>query len=133
MFSPQREFPVASGPSPGHLSAGAPSSFRSLEDGKTLTAVDLRSLRSGTELVVETVNTRYRVVMLDDGRQALVQGGRYFPQETTAGMLGCTFGGSLLQLGWIVEGLCMALSVCGKRIVTSPVRTISIGAVSAAA
>ena len=133
MFSPQRESLEESVLSPDHLSEAALPISRSLEDGQTLTAVDLRSLPSGTELVVETRNTRYRVVMLDDGCEALVQGGRYFPQETTAGMLGCTFGGSLLNLGWIVKGLCMELSVCGKRIVTSRVRSISVSVNSAAA
>jgi hypothetical protein len=133
MFSPQREFLVATVLSPGHLSEAAPPISRSLDDEETLTAVDLRSLPSGTELVVETRNTRYRVVMLDDGWEALVQGGRYFTQETTAGMLGCTFGGSLLKLGWIVKGLYMELSVCGKRIVTSRVQSISVSVNSATA
>jgi hypothetical protein len=126
MLSPPGEFGVARVLGPDHLSEVAPRISRSLQNGETLTAVDLRSLPSGTELAVETRNTRYRLVMLEDGWQALVQGGRYFPQEATAGMLGSTFGGSLLKLGWIVEGLCMELSICGKRIVTSRVRSISV-------
>jgi hypothetical protein len=133
MFSPQEGFVPASVLGRGHQSEAAPAIAGFLQQGETLTAVDLRSLPSGTELVVETRNSRYRVVMLDDGWDALVQGGRYFPQETTARIEGCTLGGCLLKLGWISKGLCLELSVCGKRIVTSRVRSISVGVNSAAA
>lgn len=89
-------------------------------------AVDLRSVPLGTELVVETRNSRYRFVMLDDHWNVLVQGGRRFEQETTARIDGCTFAGSLLKLGWIARGLFLEMSVGGKRIVTSRVRSISV-------
>ena len=65
--------------------------------------------------------------MLDgSGRNALVEGGPYFPQETTALVEGSTLGGSLLKVGWIGLGLFLELSFCGKRIVTSRVRSISV-------
>src|SRR5262245_58168259 len=89
-------------------------------------AVDLRSVPLGTELVVETCNSRYRFVMLDDHWNVLVQGGRRFEQATTARIDGCTFGGSLLKLGWIARGLCLEMSVGGKRIVISRVRSIRL-------
>ena len=89
-------------------------------------AVDFRSLPSGAELVVETCNSCYRVVMLDQGRNVLVQGGRYFRQKTEARLEGSALGGGLLKAGWIVSGLCMEVSHLGKRIVTSRVRSISV-------
>ena len=89
-------------------------------------AVDVRLLPSGTELVVETCNSRYRVVMLDQGPYVLVQGGRYFRQKTEARLEGSALGGGLLKAGWIVLGLCMEVSHLGKRIVTSRVRSISV-------
>jgi len=113
MFSPPERFVAAVPPIADSLQPETP------------TAVDLGSLPSGTELVVETHNSRYRVVMLDR-LEALVQGGRYFPQETTARIEGCTLGGCLLKLGWIAQGLCLELSICGKRIVTSRIRSISV-------
>jgi hypothetical protein len=93
-------------------------------------AVDLRFIAPGTELVVETRNSCYRFVMLDDHQNALVQGGRRFEQETTARIDGCTIGGCLLKLGWIAKGLCLELSARGKRIVTSPVCSISVARAS---
>ncbi len=130
MFSPPERFVAAIALGCGHRSDAAPAIADSLQPGETPTAVDLGALPSGTELVVETRNSRYRVVMLD-GWKALVQGGRYFPQETTARIEGCTLGGSLLKLGWIVQGLCLELSICGKRIVTSRVRSISVNPAAA--
>lgn len=88
--------------------------------------VDLRSLPPGTELVVDTRNSCYRVVMLEDGLNALVQGGQYFGQETVARIEGSIVRGSLLNIGWIDLGLHLEISACGRRIVTSRVRSIRI-------
>lgn len=137
MFSPQAGSvaPRALGQC-GHQAEPAPPIARPSQDGndgKTLTAVDLRSLPPGTELVVETRNSRYCLAMLDEEWEALVQGGRHFQEATTARIDGCTFGGSLMKLGWIVVGCCLELSVRGRRIVTSRVRTISVHIDSAAA
>jgi hypothetical protein len=96
-----------------------------------VTGLNLRSLPAGTEVVVDTRNSRYRFVMLDgSGWNALVEGGRYFPQETTARVEGSTLGGSLLKMGWIGLGLFLEISVHGQRIVTSRVRSIRIDASS---
>ena len=89
--------------------------------------IDLRSLSAGTAVVVDTRHSRYRVVMLDgSGWNALVQGGPYFPQQTTARVEGSTLGGSLLKSGWIGVGWFMELSCGGERIITSQVRSISV-------
>jgi hypothetical protein len=129
MFSPQAGPVGASAPSQcGHQAEPAPP-IAHLQHGKTLTAVDLRSLPPGTELVVETRNSRYCLAMLDEGWDARVQGGRHFEETTTARIDGCTFGGSLMKLGWIAVGCCLELSVRGRRIVTSRVRSISVNIV----
>jgi len=92
-----------------------------------VTGIDLRSLPPGTAVVVETENSRYRFVMLDgNGRNALVEGGPYFPRAATARVEGSTLGGSLLKVGWIGLGLFVELSFGGKRIITSRVRSISV-------
>src|SRR5688500_6689474 len=66
-----------------------------------VSGVDISALPQGTELVVDTRNSRYRLVIVDgEGRNALVEGGRYFPQETTARIAGSTAGGSRLKIGW---------------------------------
>lgn len=89
-------------------------------------AVDLRFVPAGTELVVVTHNSRYRLVLLDDRWNVIVQGGRHFEQETIARVDGCTSGGCLLKRGWIAEGLCLEIYARGERIVTSRVRAVSV-------
>ena len=93
----------------------------------SLTGIDLRALPAGTAIVVDTRHSRYRFVMLDEGgRNALVEGGPYFPQETFGRVEGSTLGGSLLKIGWIGLGWFVELSFGGKRIITSQVRSISV-------
>ena len=89
--------------------------------------MDLCSFPAGTVVVVDTRHSRYRFVMLDDGgRNALVEGGPYFPEETTAQVEGSTLGGSLLKIGWIGLGWSVELSLGGRRIITSQVCAISV-------
>ena len=67
-----------------------------------LTGIDVGALPPGTEVTVDTSHSRYRLVILDGSvGDALVEGGRHFPQETTARIDGSTVGGSLLKTGWI--------------------------------
>ena len=92
-----------------------------------VTGIDLRSLPAGTAVVVDTRHSRYRFVMLDEsGRNALVEGGAYFPRATAARVEGSTLGGSLLKVGWIGLGLFVELSCGGTRLITSRVRSISM-------
>ena len=78
-------------------------------------------------MVVVTRNSRYHLVMLDGiVREALVEGGRHFPQEITARIEGSSLPGSLLKIGWIGLGLPLELSDGYRRIVTSTVRTITV-------
>ena len=106
-----------------YCEAGWPASFT--QGPESHTAIDVRSLPSGTELVVETRNTQYRLLVLDGRWNVLVQGGRHFRDATAARVEGSTFGGSLLKLGWITIGLFLEISVGGRRITTSRVRSIS--------
>jgi len=93
----------------------------------TLTGVDVRYLPAGTEVIVGTRNSRYRLVMVDGVvRDALVEGGRHFAQETPARIEGSSLSGSLLKIGFIGLGLRLELSHGYRRIVTSPVRTIMV-------
>lgn len=94
---------------------------------RAVTGVDVRTLPAGTEVAMDTTNSHYRFVMLDDrGSRARLRGGRYFAHEAEGRIEGSTLGGSLLWLGWIGVGLSMELSVQGKRLDTSRVRSITI-------
>ena|SRR3989442_9597248 len=114
---------ITYGDGPGPASQRANSAPQS----DSVKGIDLRSLPEGTAVVVDTRHSRYRLVTLDgNGGNALVEGGSYFPQETTARVEGSTLGGSLLKVGWIGLGLFLELSFGGKRIITSRVRAISV-------
>ncbi len=94
-------------------------------------SIDLRALRPGTKVVVDTRNSRYNLVMCDgSGWNALVQGGSRFPQETQARVEGSTLGGNALKIGWIDVGLFLKISAGGKRILTSRVRSIRFDGIS---
>ena len=93
----------------------------------TMTDIDLRLLPAGTQLSVNTRNSQYRLLLLDEsGCHALVQGGRYVCEETVARIAGATCNGRSVRVGWICLGLHLEISVHGRRIVTSSVRAINV-------
>ena len=97
-------------------------------DGFALAAsgpgVALCQLEALTELRVETRNTTYHVMVTRDA-DVVVQGGAFFPDPTHAHVEGASLGGSLLKVGWIGVGLRMEIVADGRRIVTTPVRSIA--------
>ena len=94
---------------------------------REVTGIDVRTLAAGTQIVMDTVNSHYRFVILDEGGlRALTQGGRYFEREAEARIEGSMLGGTLLWVGWIGQGLCLELSAQGKRLGTSRVRSIRV-------
>ena len=102
-------------------------------DGFALEAgdgIDMRSLESGTTLLVHTRNTQYRLVVLNAARlMVLVKGGHLFRHEAEARFNGCTCGGSTLKSGWIGVGFRMDLWADGRRIITSSVRSVTVESV----
>ena len=76
---------------------------------------------------MDTRNSQYRLIVLDAGRyDVTVQGGALFPEATPAHLQGASAGGSLVRTGWIEVGLREELRVGPRRIITSPVRSITI-------
>ena len=89
--------------------------------------VGLGELAALTTLTVTTLNSLYRVVVLDPPRpRILIQGGSFFPNPTEARLAGASFGGSMLKLSWLGCGLRMEVCSDGQRIVTSPVTSIEV-------
>ena len=87
--------------------------------------IHLRDVEPLTTLVVQTHNSRYRVVMTA-GTSAIVQGGKFFPDPTPARIDGSGFGGSLLKTAWIGVGLKMEIFANDQRIITSPVLDVTL-------
>ena len=80
-----------------------------------------------TRLAVTTRNTEYKITVVEPRDwKVLVQGGRFFPTERFAFLCGSGYGGALLKVAWIGEGLCCELSTEGQRVVTSPVQNFRV-------
>lgn len=91
-----------------------------------LPGITLESLAPFDSLQVRTLNSNYRIFLLDPrtGR-ALVEGG-CFPEPVEAVVNGSNFGGSTLRVGWIGIGLRMEMWVDNKLVSTSPVQSFSV-------
>jgi len=85
----------------------------------------LRNVEPLTTIVVRTDNSCYRILIAHD-TTALVRGGAFFTDPTPARIDGSSFGGTLLKVGWIGVGLRMEIFTNGRRIITSPVRRVTL-------
>ena len=85
--------------------------------------ISLRDLEPLTSLIVITCNTHYRIVVSRENA-IQVQGGRFFPELTSAQLEGSSAGGSFLKVAWIGVGMRMEIFAHGQRIVTSQVQRI---------
>lgn len=97
-------------------------SFRALV--MDVEGVHLHHLPPLTTLLVRTMNSLYRVV-ITQGSDVYIQGGAFFPDPTSAYIDGASIGRSCLKVGWIGIGLLVEIRSGGRRIITSPVRTIT--------
>ena len=89
--------------------------------------VSLHALAPLTTLLVHTMNSVYRIILLEAAHsRILVQGGQFFPDLVEAHLAGSSFGGSLLKMAWIGVGLHMEIHSDGTRIVTSQIRSVRI-------
>jgi cyclohexyl-isocyanide hydratase len=96
----------------------------SREDDFTCVAID--SLPTGTTLVVNTHNSRYRLVVLLEPDAILIQGGAIFPEPTFVRLEGATAARGGLKSGWILVGCPMMLRAGSRRINSSLVRSVAI-------
>ena len=94
---------------------------------KSSEGVELGDLDALTTVVVKTLNTLYRIIVLEPPHSTiLIQGGEFFPEPTEARLAGASMGGSMLKLSWFGCGLRMEVCAAGQRIVTSPVQSIEV-------
>ena len=87
--------------------------------------LDLRDVEPLSTITIRTRNSVYRI-MVTHATSVVIQGGHFFPDPVCARVNGSGFGGSLLKVGWIGIGLRVEIFAGDQRIVTSPVRDISI-------
>jgi hypothetical protein len=100
------------------------------------TGVHIDQLDPLTELIVQTRNSIYKVLVIDPhASKILIRGGRWFPVSVGATLAGSGFGGSFLKTRWIGVGFRMELNVegfDGLVIITSPVCSIALDTAHAA-
>ena len=93
--------------------------------------VDIRALRPGTTVIVETDNSRYRFVTLLEPLTVLVKGGAMFPDQAIVQLVGATIG-STVKIGWILVGLRIEMYLGPMCIRSSPVRSVKVETVAPA-
>ncbi|HZM60146.1 MAG TPA: hypothetical protein VFB85_10125 [Vicinamibacterales bacterium] len=87
--------------------------------------VQLGQLPPLTTLLVRTMNSLYRVVIVE-ATDVCVQGGEFFRNPERASLDGSITERRCLKVGWIGVGRMMEIRSEGRRITTSPVRGIVI-------
>ena len=106
---------------------GLPSSAR-LEtwvDRNWTDGVQVDALRDLDVLVVRTLNTVYEITIVTaQTGEAIVRGGRFFPEPTRSVILGSSLGGAFLKLRGIYCGFALEVYAIGTRIVTSSVQSV---------
>jgi RNA polymerase-binding transcription factor DksA len=97
------------------------------DERTSLTGVALETLAPFDTICLRTVNSDYRIFVLDpkSGR-ALVEGGRHFAEPVEAMVNGSTFDGFTLKSGWIGVGLRMGMWVNDRIVSTSPVQSFRV-------
>jgi hypothetical protein len=87
--------------------------------------IQVDTLRDLDVLHVQTVNTMYeiRLVSARTG-EAIVRGGRFFPEPTRAVILGSSLGGAFLKLRGIYCGFSLEVHALGIRVITSAVQSV---------
>jgi len=96
--------------------------------------IEIDKLDPGTKLVLKTKNSVYDVEIIDKNK-VLIQGGRRvngsirYIKPTSVIIVGATFGGSIIKVGWIGENMHMEIyeHATKKRIlITTPVKAARI-------
>jgi RNA polymerase-binding transcription factor DksA len=91
-----------------------------------LPGIELESLAPLDTLRVRTLNSDYRIFLLDSSTgRALVDGG-CFPEPVEVVVNGSNFGGSTLKVGWIGIGLRIEMWAKDRLVSTSPVQSFYV-------
>lgn len=97
-----------------------------LDEQEELSGIDVTKINPGERVVVETVNSTYTITIYED--KMTVEGGKYFPEPTEAALVGSTFGGTAMKLGWIGYNMNMEFHIAAerKKVTTSLVKAAKV-------
>ena len=89
--------------------------------------IDIRDVDPFTTLLIQTMNSCYRIIPLVAGHSRIVvQGGRFCPDGVEADLVGSIVGRGFVKRHWIGNGLPLEIHWDGLGLVTSPVRSVRI-------
>jgi hypothetical protein len=87
--------------------------------------IQINELKELDKFSVETMHHMYEITVIDPHTgEVMIRGGECFPVATSAHVSGASLHFSFIKLRGIYVGLHIELSVNGRRIVTSRVRSI---------
>lgn len=89
--------------------------------------IQVESVEDFTEVVVQTLNSRYEITVIDGrAREILVRGGKFFPEKTPVRLSGCSLRGSFLKLGGIYVGFNLEFNGGSQTIITSTIQSVTV-------
>jgi hypothetical protein len=101
----------------------------SLDEGTESGQVDVRRLAPGTEVIVDTAHSIYRLLIIDgEAGLARVQGGRMFLESTAVRIEGTRNREHELMIGVLRVGRGFDFIAWNERGRTSPVQSIAVSA-----
>jgi hypothetical protein len=104
----------------------------SLSGARLVKRIDLRTLAPFDSISVRTLNTNYRLLLLEpESGRAIVESDRQFPKPIESTVIGSKLGRYVFKVGWLRVGSRIELCADGKYILTSPVQSLRIEHASA--
>jgi len=102
--------------------------IRNIENCEENGGIDLSKLSIGTKIEVHTRNTIYNFEKVGELSEFKIKSnGRYFKKEKLINFPGSTFGGSMIKLYWIGNGMHMEFNLeSGRVLTTSSVKSFKV-------
>lgn len=94
---------------------------------EALEGIALETLSPLDTICVETLNSSYRIFMLDPkAGRALIEGGGHFVEPIEAVVIGSVGSQARFKLGWIAIGMRIEIWTDGRLTSTSPVQSMHV-------
>lgn len=107
--------------------ASEPYVIRSGSENDSCSQVLFQSLHPFDTILLQTLNSKYRIMLLDPNTgQALVEGGQYLAEPSEAMLMGSAIPGAEVKSGAICVGWRLEMWANGKVFLTSPVQSVEV-------
>lgn len=93
---------------------------------KDIEGINLRDVSPGEILLVRTINSDYSLIYLGHGRAKIAGNPKICRGSLPVNVLGSTWGGSALRIGFVGIGMCLQFQRPGeaRMVTTTPVRSV---------